>query len=33
MTKKTNPKHRGTIEYANYLVSDIGPPEADVIYS
>jgi hypothetical protein len=32
MTKNTNSKHRGTAEYANYLVSDIGPPEADAIY-
>ncbi len=24
MTKKTNSKHRGTAEYANYIVSDIG---------
>ena len=24
MTKNTNSKHRGTIEYTNYLVSDIG---------
>jgi hypothetical protein len=32
MTKKTNSKHRGTIEYRSDLVSVIGPPEADVIY-
>ena len=32
MTKNTNSKHRGTAEYTNHLVSNIGPPEADVIY-
>ena len=33
MTKNTNSKHRGTIAYRSGLVSVIGPPEADVIYS
>jgi len=32
MTKNINSKHSNTAEYTDHFVSDIGPPEANVIY-